>query len=174
LSDIQHPSDDRILVKFTYSAGLESQEDMALAAEAVLHITFGKSSQMILHRRAPTPRHIISVLSERFYNNLVLLGYGFETNILKEFRDSNVLDDYYTEFFGFLQSGLWLSRAIAQLTDRYPHFKALETGESAKSHIYHARIAADNNAQVLGQVVLQREYSSIFLSYTFTGVERLF
>jgi acyl transferase domain-containing protein len=52
-----------------------------------------------------------------------------ETNMLEEFRTNNVLDDYYAGGFGFLQSGLWMSRTISQLAERYPHLNILEIGE---------------------------------------------
>ena len=52
-----------------------------------------------------------------------------ETTMLEEFRVNNVLDDYYEGGFGFLQSGLWMSRTIAQLAERYPHLNILEIGK---------------------------------------------
>lgn len=77
LSDIRRPSDDRIQAKFTYSASL-GDEDLALMAEAELHIIFGQSSETTLPRRVPRLPHMISVDNERFYNLLATLGYGFE------------------------------------------------------------------------------------------------
>lgn len=77
LSDIRRPNDDRIVAKFTYSASL-GDEDLDLVAEAELHIIFGESSETTLPRRVPRPPHMISVDSERFYNFLETLGYGFE------------------------------------------------------------------------------------------------
>ncbi|GKT82135.1 polyketide synthase [Colletotrichum tofieldiae] len=77
-----------------------------------------------------------------------------ETNMLEEFRVNDVLDDYYEGGFGFLQSGLWMSRTISQLAERYPHLNILEigagTGGATKRILKH-----------LG---------SNFLTYTFTDV----
>jgi SAM-dependent methyltransferase len=77
-----------------------------------------------------------------------------ETTMLEEFRVTNVLDDYYEGGFGFLQSGLWMSRTISQLAERYPHLNILEigagTGGATKRILKH-----------LG---------SNYLSYTFTDV----
>ncbi|RDW68927.1 Polyketide synthase [Aspergillus mulundensis] len=77
-----------------------------------------------------------------------------ETNMLEEFRVNNVLDEYYEKGFGFLQSGLWMSRTIAQLAARYPHLSILEigagTGGATKRILRHL---GDN-----------------FLRYTFTDV----
>ena len=86
LSEITYPSDDRIHAKFTYSASLGS-EDMALVAEAELQITLGQPLETTLPQRLPTPAHLISVNSERFYNLLATLGYGFEG----EFRSLSTL-----------------------------------------------------------------------------------
>lgn len=77
LSDIRQLSDNHVQAKFTYSASL-GDEDLALMAEADLHIIFGPSSETTLPQRAPKPSHMISVDNERFYNLLATLGYGFE------------------------------------------------------------------------------------------------
>lgn len=77
LSDIRHLGDDRIHAKFTYSAGLGSEE-MVLVAEAQLQIIIGESSDTTLPQRSPATAHMISVNSERFYNLLATLGYGFQ------------------------------------------------------------------------------------------------
>lgn len=77
VSDIRRPSDDHIQAKFTYSAGL-GDEDLTLVAQAELHIVFGESLATTLPRRVTRPPHMISVDSERFYNFLATLGYGFE------------------------------------------------------------------------------------------------
>lgn len=64
LSDIRRLGDDRIHAKFTYSAGLGS-DDMTLVAEAELRIVLGEASGTTLPRRAATPPHMISVDPER-------------------------------------------------------------------------------------------------------------
>lgn len=51
-----------------------------------------------------------------------------ETNMLNEFRESGLLDDYYTKGFGFKQVCKWLSRVLVQISDRYPHMNILEIG----------------------------------------------
>ena len=77
LSDIHNVSENRVVAKFTYSADM-GEEDLALVAEAELHIVFGGSSEATLPARVPKPPHMISVDNERFYNVLAMLGYGFE------------------------------------------------------------------------------------------------
>ncbi|RAH41218.1 putative polyketide synthase [Aspergillus brunneoviolaceus CBS 621.78] len=77
LSDVRQLSDNHVQAKFTYSASL-GEEDLALVAEADLHIIFGKSLETTLPRRATKPAHMITVDNERFYNLLATLGYGFE------------------------------------------------------------------------------------------------
>lgn len=52
-----------------------------------------------------------------------------ETNMLEEFRVSNILDDYYQGAFGSQQAGLWIGRIISQLAERYPHLNILEVGK---------------------------------------------
>lgn len=51
-----------------------------------------------------------------------------ETTMLNEFRESGLLDDYYTEGFGFKQVCKWLSRVLVQISNRYPHMNILEIG----------------------------------------------
>ncbi|OQD61269.1 hypothetical protein PENPOL_c017G01328 [Penicillium polonicum] len=77
-----------------------------------------------------------------------------ETNMLEEFRVNNVLDEYYEKGFGFLQSGLWMSRTISQLAERYPHLNILEIGAGT----------GGATKRIL------RHLGSSFSSYTFTDV----
>ncbi|KAL5052317.1 hypothetical protein BDW71DRAFT_202434 [Aspergillus fruticulosus] len=77
-----------------------------------------------------------------------------ETNMLEEFRVNNVLDEYYEKGFGFLQSGLWMSRTIAQLAERYPHLSILEIGAGT----------GGATKRIL------RHLGDKFLRYTFTDV----
>lgn len=77
-----------------------------------------------------------------------------ETNMLEEFRVNNVLDEYYEKGFGFLQSGLWMSRTISQLAERYPHLNIIEIGAGT----------GGATKRIL------RHLGSNFLSYTFTDV----
>lgn len=53
-----------------------------------------------------------------------------ETTMLEHFRSSGLLDEYYAHGFGTMQSSLWLSQAVKQITDRHPHLNLLEIGES--------------------------------------------
>lgn len=52
-----------------------------------------------------------------------------ETTMLEHFRSSGLLDEYYAHGFGTMQSSLWLSQAIKQITDRHPHLSLLEIGK---------------------------------------------
>ena len=52
-----------------------------------------------------------------------------ETTILEQLHMGDVLGKYYTNGFGFPQARLWLSRALAQITDRYLHLNILELGK---------------------------------------------
>ncbi|RYP68921.1 hypothetical protein DL770_008337 [Monosporascus sp. CRB-9-2] len=51
-----------------------------------------------------------------------------ETTILEELRESGLLDDYYTQGFGFKQVCKWLSRVLVQISNRYPHMNILGIG----------------------------------------------
>lgn len=52
-----------------------------------------------------------------------------ETSMLEHFRSSGLLDEYYAHGFGTMQSSLWLSQAVKQITDRHPHLSLLEIGK---------------------------------------------
>lgn len=49
--------------------------------------------------------------------------------MLEHFRSSGLLDEYYAYGFGTMQSSLWLSQAVKQITDRHPHLSLLEIGK---------------------------------------------
>lgn len=49
--------------------------------------------------------------------------------MLEHFRSSGLLDEYYAHGFGTMQSSLWLSQAVKQITDRHPHLSLLEIGK---------------------------------------------
>lgn len=49
--------------------------------------------------------------------------------MLEHFRSSGLLDEYYAHGFGTMQSSLWLSQTVKQLTDRHPHLNLLEIGK---------------------------------------------
>ena len=51
-----------------------------------------------------------------------------ETTMLEHFRESGLLDEYYAHGFGTMQSSLWLSNVVKQITDRHPHLHLLEIG----------------------------------------------
>ncbi|KAI1081410.1 putative polyketide synthase [Whalleya microplaca] len=77
-----------------------------------------------------------------------------ETTMLEEFRESGLLDDYYTKGFGFKQVCKWLSRVLVQICNIHPHMNILEigagTGGATKS--------------------ILPALESKFLNYTFTDV----
>ncbi|ORY61265.1 putative polyketide synthase [Pseudomassariella vexata] len=77
-----------------------------------------------------------------------------ETTMLAEFRESGLLDDYYTVGFGFKQVCKWLSRVLVQICNRYPHMNILEIGAGTGGATKSILPALDRN----------------FLSYTFTDV----
>ncbi|KAJ4303039.1 hypothetical protein N0V90_001930 [Kalmusia sp. IMI 367209] len=79
LSDVRQVSEDHAIAKFTYSASL-GEEDLALVAEAELHIFFGESTEKTLPKRWVRQPHMISVDNERLYDFLLTLGYGFGGN----------------------------------------------------------------------------------------------
>ena len=49
--------------------------------------------------------------------------------MLEHFRESGLLDEYYANGFGTMQSSLWLSNVVKQITDRHPHLSLLEIGK---------------------------------------------
>ena len=53
-----------------------------------------------------------------------------ETTILEQFRASDILDRYYATGFGLSESAQWVSRAVKQIVDRYPHMNILEIGRT--------------------------------------------
>ena len=52
-----------------------------------------------------------------------------ETTMLENFRESGLLDEYYAHGFGTLQSSMWLSNAVKQISDCHPHLKIMEIGK---------------------------------------------
>ncbi|KAI0449065.1 putative polyketide synthase [Xylaria acuta] len=77
-----------------------------------------------------------------------------ETTMLEEFRESGLLDDYYTKGFGFKQVCKWLSRVLVQISNRYPHMNIMEIGAGTGGATKSILPALDRN----------------FLTYTFTDV----
>lgn len=58
--------------------------------------------------------------------------FRVETTMLEEFRageSAGILDRYYAEAFGLSESARWISRAVGQIVDRYPHMNIIEIGE---------------------------------------------
>ena len=51
--------------------------------------------------------------------------------MLEHFRTSGLLDEYYANGFGTMQSTLWLGSVVKQITDRHPHLRLLEIGKPA-------------------------------------------
>ena len=56
-----------------------------------------------------------------------------ETNMLEHFRESGFLDEYYAHGFGTMQSSMWLSKMVKQITDFNPHLKFLEIGKRLRA-----------------------------------------
>ncbi|KAJ2995950.1 hypothetical protein NUW58_g1134 [Xylaria curta] len=81
-----------------------------------------------------------------------------EVNMLEELRASGLLDDYYLNGFGLREAGLWTSKIIRQLTDRYPKMRILEIGAGTGA-------ATKSILRAVGQN---------FLSYTFTDLSASF
>lgn len=55
-----------------------------------------------------------------------------ETTMLEEFRNDGsvgILDRYYAEGFGLQESAQWISGAVKQITERYPHMNIMEIGK---------------------------------------------
>lgn len=81
-----------------------------------------------------------------------------ETTMLEHFRESGLLDLYYAQGFGTMQSTLWLSQAVKQITDCQPHLSLLEIGAGTGG-------ATRNILQAIG---------SDFDKYTFTDISSSF
>jgi hypothetical protein len=81
-----------------------------------------------------------------------------ETTMLEHFRESGLLDEYYANGFGTMQSSLWLSHATKQITDRSPHLNILEIGAGTGG--------ATKN--------ILNEIGHDFDSYTFTDISSSF
>lgn len=55
-----------------------------------------------------------------------------ETTMLEEFRSgksAGILDRYYAEAFGLVESAEWVAQATSQIVDRYPQMSILEIGQ---------------------------------------------
>ncbi|KAK2776557.1 lovastatin nonaketide synthase [Colletotrichum kahawae] len=81
-----------------------------------------------------------------------------ETTMLEHFRTSGLLDEYYAHGFGTMQSSMWLSGIVKQLTDRRPHLNLLEIGAGTGG-------ATKNILRTIGHS---------FGSYTFTDISSSF
>ncbi|OCL13419.1 putative polyketide synthase [Glonium stellatum] len=77
-----------------------------------------------------------------------------ETTMLEQFRLSNLLDPYYANGFGLYEASMWISRAVSQIADRYPHMNILEIGAGTGGATKKIFRAIGHN----------------FLTYTFTDV----
>ncbi|KAI0199877.1 putative polyketide synthase [Astrocystis sublimbata] len=54
-----------------------------------------------------------------------------QTTMLEEFRGisrNNILDRYYANGFGMAESARWISLAVSQIANRYPHMNIIEIG----------------------------------------------
>ena len=81
-----------------------------------------------------------------------------ETTMLEHFRESGLLDLYYAQGFGTMQSTLWLSQAVKQITNCQPHLSLLEIGAGTGG-------ATRNILQAIG---------NDFDKYTFTDISSSF
>ncbi|KAH6876757.1 polyketide synthase [Thelonectria olida] len=81
-----------------------------------------------------------------------------ETTMLEHLRTSGLLDEYYANGIGTLESTAWLGGAVRQLTDRSPRLKILEVGAGTGSA----------TKRILAQV------GHSFDSYTFTDISSSF
>ena len=57
--------------------------------------------------------------------------------MLEHFRESGLLDEYYAHGFGTMQSSMWLSKMVKQITDFNPHLNFLEIGKRLWEYIFH-------------------------------------
>jgi hypothetical protein len=77
-----------------------------------------------------------------------------ETTMLEHFRTSGLLDEYYAQGFGTMQSAQWLGGVVKQITDRHPHLRLLEIGKSTQPpHAPWWMTRSDDGGQVLVPVV---------------------
>ncbi|KAK8050314.1 lovastatin nonaketide synthase [Apiospora phragmitis] len=84
-----------------------------------------------------------------------------ETTMLQEFRAGGsvgILDRYYAEGFGLKESVLWISQAVKQITDRYPHMDIMEIGAGTGG----------------ATKAIFREVGQSFRSYTYTDISAAF
>ncbi|KAI6350418.1 protein transport protein bet1 [Pyricularia grisea] len=51
-----------------------------------------------------------------------------ETNMLQHFRESGLLDEYYSHGFGTRQCTMWVGAVLEQITNANPHLSILEVG----------------------------------------------
>lgn len=64
----------------------------------------------------------------RLVGETMPLVFRGETTMLEHLRTSGLLDEYYAHGFGTMQSSMWLSNIMKQITDRRPHLRLLEIG----------------------------------------------
>ncbi|TVY48035.1 Polyketide synthase-nonribosomal peptide synthetase [Lachnellula occidentalis] len=81
-----------------------------------------------------------------------------ETTMIEHMRTSGLLDAFYTHGIATMQSSLWLSHTVKQITDRHPHLNILEIGAGTGG-------ATKNILNSAGQS---------FDSYTFTDISSSF
>ncbi|KAI6777526.1 putative polyketide synthase, partial [Emericellopsis cladophorae] len=81
-----------------------------------------------------------------------------ETTMLEHLRTSGLLDEYYANGVGTLESTAWLGGAVRQLTDRCPHLKIMEVGAGTGGATKRILAAAGHS----------------FDSYTFTDISSSF
>jgi hypothetical protein len=60
-----------------------------------------------------------------------------ETTMLEAYRETGVLDDYYTNGFSIVPSARWQSNVVAQIVSRHAHLNILEIGEPSLVISYH-------------------------------------
>ncbi|KFA71222.1 hypothetical protein S40288_03866 [Stachybotrys chartarum IBT 40288] len=81
-----------------------------------------------------------------------------ETTMLEAYRETGVLDDYYTNGFSIVPSARWQSNVVAQIVSRHAHLNILEIGAGTGGTTKHVLRAIGHR----------------FQSYTFTDISTAF
>ncbi|KAL1857502.1 Type I Iterative PKS [Diaporthe australafricana] len=77
----------RMKARFSYSAAIGDDDELALAASAEIEVRVGeKSDSQTLPMRRPLSPHLVPVEKDRFYTSLASLGYEYE-GIFKSLTD---------------------------------------------------------------------------------------
>ena len=77
-----------------------------------------------------------------------------QTNVLEHMMKDNMLNDFYVESLGIVEYSHFLSQAVLQITQRYPHMKILEIGAGTGG----------------ATKTIMKQLGTAFTSYTFTDI----